>query len=51
MLSTGATLLPTSSSDRPNYTVSTSSKQQPVNKPSTNERIIPIEAVAPPYRY
>jgi len=49
MLNTGATRLPTSSSERPSYTVTNSS---PINKGSNGERIIPIETTttSPQYR-
>ncbi|CAF0758079.1 unnamed protein product [Rotaria sordida] len=43
MLSTGATRVPTHSSDRPSYTVAVSTQHPPVNISNSGERIIPIE--------
>ncbi len=50
MLSTGATRLPTHTTDRPSYTVSTSHHRSPINNSNNGERIIPIETTLPQYR-
>lgn len=50
MLSTGASRLPTYSTDRPSYTVAASNQRSPGTKPSSGERIIPIETTTSPYR-
>ncbi|CAF1558143.1 unnamed protein product [Rotaria magnacalcarata] len=43
MLNTGATRLPTHSSDRPTYTVSPCTQRPSNNNPTSGDRIIPIE--------
>lgn len=51
MLSTGASRLPTHSTDRPSYTVVASNQRSPDTKPSSGgERIIPIETTSSQYR-
>ena len=50
MLGTGASRLPTYTSDRPSYTVSTNTQRSPVNNPNAGDRIIPIETTTSPYR-
>lgn len=43
MLSTGATRIPTTLTERPTYTVSTNTERLPTSNPASAERIIPIE--------
>ena len=50
MLSTGASRLPTYTSERPSYTVATSNQRSPINKSSVGERIIPIETTVSQHR-
>ncbi len=50
MLSTGATRLPTYTSERPSYTVATNTQRLPINKENNSERIIPIETTTSQYR-
>ncbi|CAF2672338.1 unnamed protein product [Rotaria sp. Silwood2] len=50
MLSTGATRVPTHTSDRPSYTVATSTQRPPINNSNIGERVIPIETTTSPYR-
>jgi len=50
MLSTGATRLPTYTSERPSYTVATNTQRSTINKENNSERIIPIEKTTSQYR-
>jgi hypothetical protein len=50
MLGTGASRLPTYTTERPTYTVVTNTQVSPSNKPSGGERIIPIETTTSPFR-
>jgi hypothetical protein len=50
MLSTGATRLPTYTSERPTYTVSTNNQPLSINQSNEGERIIPIETTTSQYR-
>lgn len=43
MLSTGATRIPTYTTERPTYTVSPSNQRSPITTGHSGERIIPIE--------
>jgi hypothetical protein len=51
MLGTAAKRLPTYRSERPSYTVVTTSTQRsPINKETNSERVIPIEKTTSQYR-